>query len=236
MAAGIQLRFVLVKPSNALNMGAAARALANFGVADLTVVAPYQPRWRQARSAIYGGRLLHKAPAKTLQEAIADCHLVLGTASAHNRALRRTTLTLPAAAPWLKRRLPKGGRVAILFGSEQSGLNNESLDHCHAVLRIPTDPEAPSMNLGQAVAVTAYGLLHSGLERSVEEPDEELVDGRQLEGLVETAMRAMEKAKVNAHMKEGARRQKFRRGLLKWRMSRSDASWLRGLLDRLTAG
>lgn len=229
------MRLVLVRPANALNLGAAARAMANFGLGDLAVVEPHPPQWRLAQSAIYAGELLARAPVLSLEEALADRHLVLGTASAHNRALQRTTLTLPVLRPWLRRRLPRGGRVAILFGSERNGLENDELAHCHALLRIPTVADAPSMNLGQAVALTAYELLKAKLEASVREPDERLVDGRQLDELVETALRAMERTGVNAHMTEAGRRERFRRGLNRWGMSRADASWLQGLLERLLA-
>ena len=233
MKPAISARFVLVRPHNALNVGAAARAMANFGLTELAAVAPYEPRWRAAQSAIYGTDLLEKAPLLTLEQAVADCHLVVGTASAHNRFQRRTMLTLPAFNDWLRGRLPNGGKVALLFGSEKNGLDNGEMDHCHAILRIPTVEEAPSMNLGQAVALIAYELQKIGLENSVTEPDEDLLEGRQLETLVETVMLAMERTAVNAHMSEQVRRDRFRRGLLKWRMSRSDASWFRGLLERL---
>ncbi|MDE2290718.1 MAG: RNA methyltransferase, partial [Elusimicrobia bacterium] len=223
-------RFVLVRPRNALNMGAAARALTNFGFDGLAAVAPLDPQWRLATSsAVYGSELLRRAPVLTLEEAVADCALVLGTASAHDRRLRRTQLTLPALRPWLRRRL-KGGRLAVLFGSERGGLSNDELDHCHALLRIPTAEGAPSMNLGQAVAVTAYELARAGLERSVREPDEPLLEGRQAEEFVETALRAMEKARVNLHLSPAQRRLKFRRGLMRWRLTRGDAAFLAGLL------
>ena len=232
-AAPVCARFVLVRPSNALNIGAAARAMANFGLGDLAAVAPFAEGWREAHSAIYGSDLLTKAPVVTLTEAVADCHLVLGAASAHNRAHRRTMVTLPALRAWLRRRLPKGGRVAVLFGAERNGLENAELDHCHALLRIPTADDAPSMNLGQAVALAAYEFSKAGLETSVREPDERLLEGRQVEGLVETAMDAMRRTGVNAHLGDAARRHRFRRGLLSWRMTRADASFLRGLLTRL---
>ncbi len=230
----VAVRFVLVRPANALNIGAVARAMANFGLQDLAAVAPAEERWRQAQSAIYGSEILSKARLATLEEAIADCHLVLGTASAHNRVPRRATVTLPSLRGWLKRRLPKGGKVAVLFGSEKNGLENAELSHCHALLRIPTLPEAPSMNLGQAAALLAYELSKPLLKRSALEPETDLLDSRQVEGLADTAMEAMAKVKVNAHMTPAYRRDKLRRGLLRWRMSRGDASWLRGLLALLS--
>ena len=121
----------------------------------------------------------------------------------------------------------------MLFGSERSGLSNPELDHCHALLRIPTAADAPSMNLGQAVALTSYEFSKARLESGTAAPDEDLASGAELEGLVETALLAMEKARVNTHMSASARRDRFRAGLMKWRMSRPDVFWLRGLLSRL---
>lgn len=233
MAGPFAVRYVLVRAANALNIGAAARAMANFGLTDLTAVAPAERGWRGARSGIYASEILKKARVVTLEEAVADRHLVLGTASAHNRALRRTMVTLPALRGWLRRRLPRGGRIAVLFGSERNGLENEELSRCHALVRIPTVPDAPSMNLGQAAALVACELARADLERSVKDPDEEMIDGRQMDVLVETVMAAMEKAGVNTHMMEATRRRKARRGLHSWRMTRGDAAWLRGLLVRL---
>ena len=232
-SAPITPRIVLVRARNSLNIGAAARAMANFGLDDMAVVEPFEPRWREARSAVHGTEILERAPLLSLEEAIADCNLVIGTASAHNRVQRQTMLTLPALRAWLKRRLPGGGRVAVLFGSEKSGLTNADLFHCHALLRIPTRPDAPSMNLGQAVAVTAYELARAALESSVTEPDEPMLEGRQVDELVEVGMRAMEKGQVNMHMPEATRRLRFRRGVMRWRLSRGDAAFLQGLLKRL---
>lgn len=230
----IAVRIVLVRPSNGLNIGAVARAMANFGLSDLAAVSPYAPRWREAKSAIYGSAVLKRALRATLDQAVADCRLVLGTASAHNRAARRPTVTLPALRTWLAKRLPGGGRVAVLFGSERSGLDNAELSRCQALVRIPTAAAAPSMNLGQAAALVAYELSRPLLERFVAEPGEAPAEGRHLEGVVDAAMRAMEKARVNRHLAPAARRERFRRGLMNWRLSEADASWLRGLLEVLS--
>jgi TrmH family RNA methyltransferase len=208
--------------------------MSNFGLKDLAVVEPLHPNWRDGSgSAKYGVPLLAKARVLSLEKAVQGCAVVLGTASAHNRAFRRDELTLPALRSWLKRRVPEGGKAAILFGSERNGLVNHELDYCHAVLRIPTVPEAPSMNLGQAVALTAYELAKPLLEKSVRAAASEAVNGPLLEALVDTAMAAMKKARVNNHLEDRARRDKFRRGVLRWRLTRDDAAWLRGLLVRL---
>lgn len=226
-------RFVLARPANALNIGAVARAMANFGFDDLFLVSPSAWSWRDARSAVYEARVAHREPVQELAEALTGCAVVLGTASAHNRAPRLPVVTLPALEKWLAKRLQPGERLAVVFGSERSGLSNEELSHCHALLRVPTSAEAPSMNLGQAAAVVAYALAEQGLERSVCEPALKALTEGQLAGLIEDSLAAMAKVKVNAHMSPASRRRKLREGYLRWNLSDTDAAWLRGLLVRL---
>jgi TrmH family RNA methyltransferase len=168
-------RIVLVRPRNPLNIGAAARAMANFGFTDLTVVRPYEPVWRETRSAVGAEEIVRAARAvANFEEAIADRTLVVGTTSGSRRNLDRELIPLDRLGEWLKgfgrraesttrERAGKGRalRAALLFGSEKTGLSNDCLSHCHALLRIPTTPEVPSMNLGQAVAVCCYELAAS---------------------------------------------------------------------------
>lgn len=153
------LRVVLVSPRNPLNIGAAARAMANFGFSNLAVVAPYAPNWREARSAIGAPDLLQSAAeTETLHEAVADCTLVAGTGTLARRKPEQPVVQLPALAPLVQQEVARGGRVALVFGPEKRGLTREDLSHCHLLVEIPTDPHQPSMNLGQAVAVCLYEL------------------------------------------------------------------------------
>ncbi|TBR18314.1 hypothetical protein EPO15_15340 [bacterium] len=234
VAKTLPIRFVLVRPGNALNMGAAARALSNFGFDDMVAVEPKDENWRLASaSAIYASELLRRAPVMSLEEAIADCSVVIGTASDHNREVRQPRVTLPALAPWLRRKLKAGGKAAVLFGSETAGLNNEEVGLCSAILRIPTAPDAPSMNLGQAVAVIAYQLSRFKLEKAVTRSEDPLLEGRQAKDFTELALRAMERTGMNHHLSPAQKRLKFRSGLMRWSMTRADASFLSGLLKRL---
>ena len=148
-------RIVLVRPRNPLNIGAAARAMANFGFRDLVLVEPYEPVWKEARSAVGARALLGTARAvATLAEAVADRSLVAGTTSGSRRKLGGDLLPLPA----LPARAASGGKVALLFGPEKTGLTNEHLSCCHLLVRIPTVAASASMNLAQAVAVCCYEL------------------------------------------------------------------------------
>jgi tRNA/rRNA methyltransferase len=153
------LRVVLVATRNPLNIGAAARAMSNFGVRRLRVVNPYEAAFREARSAVGASALLAKAEqCENVAEAIADCRLVVGTTAAGRRELQHRLQRLDEGVRAIKRQL-KMGRVALLFGSERYGLSNQELSHCHWVMRIPTREEHGSMNLGQAVAVCLYELV-----------------------------------------------------------------------------
>src|SRR5208337_1096279 len=154
------LRVVLVATRNPLNIGAAARAMSNFGVRRLRVVNPYEAAFREARSAVGASGLLANAEQyENVAEAVADCRLVVGTTvGGARRDLQHRLHRLEDGARAIKRQL-QTARVALLFGSERYGLSNQELSHCHWVMRIPTREEHGSMNLGQAVAVCLYELV-----------------------------------------------------------------------------
>jgi TrmH family RNA methyltransferase len=161
-----RLRVVLVAPRNPLNIGAAARAMSNFGFFHLRVVNPYELAFREARSAVGAAPLLAKAEEfKTVAEAVQDCTLVVGTTAVGLRQLQHPVRRLDQAARRLRKHLASS-HVALLFGSEKRGLSNEDLSHCHWLLRIPTREEHRSMNLGQAVAVCLYELVRGPLAAS----------------------------------------------------------------------
>jgi tRNA/rRNA methyltransferase len=161
------LRVVLVATRNPLNLGAAARAMSNFGVRRLRVVNPYDPAFREAKSAVGASHVLKHAEVFTsVAEAVGDCTLVVGTTAVRHRELQHQLRRLEEGARLIRRRLgaksKKGAAnancVALLFGSEKRGLSNADLSHCHWLMRIPTHEENISMNLGQAVAVCLYEL------------------------------------------------------------------------------
>jgi tRNA/rRNA methyltransferase len=152
-----RLEIVLVSPRNPLNIGAAARAMANFGFTQLTVVAPYEPHWREAQSAVGAEALLQNAKVcSTLAEAVAGCTLVIGTGTLTYRKAEQPLVLLPDLPQRIEQSLSANGRAALIFGPEKHGLTREDLSYCHLLAEIPTDPAQPSMNLGQAVAVCLY--------------------------------------------------------------------------------
>ena len=160
-----RLNVVLVAARNPLNIGAAARAMSNFGFSRLRVVNPYAVAFREAKSAVGAEKVLQDAQEfKSVAEAVADCTLVVGTTAIGNRSPQQPVHLLPAAAGEIRRRL-QTSPVALLFGSEKWGLSNKDLSHCHWLLHIPARKEHPSMNVGQAAAVCFYEIARAAAER-----------------------------------------------------------------------
>ncbi len=156
-----RLRVVLVRPRNPLNIGAAARAMSNFGFLHLRLVSPYELAFREASSAVGAAELLQRAEVfDSLGEALADCSLVVGTTDAGRRELQHSLRRLEYGARLIRGHL-NSARAALLFGSEKHGLSNDDLAHCDWLMRIPTREEHSSMNLGQAVAVCLYELIRN---------------------------------------------------------------------------
>src|SRR5579884_691520 len=156
------IRVVLSQTRNPLNIGAAARAMSNFGFFQLRLVRPWEPSWKEARSAVNAGAVLESAQVyDSLSEAIADCALVVGTTAVGHRQPQHPVRRLDSGARVVREHSLKAP-VAILFGSEKFGLSNEELSWCHWLMRIPARPEHGSMNLGQAAAVCLYELIRGG--------------------------------------------------------------------------
>jgi len=155
---------VLVRARNPNNIGAVARAMHDFGFRHLRIVNDYAVPFATARSAVDASEVLAGAKEfDSVAEAVADCTLVVGTTAVGERALLHPLHALPEAAAEIGEDLARDGRVALLFGSEKTGLSNDELSHCHWLLTIPMqqheDVRHPSMNLGQAVAVCLYELV-----------------------------------------------------------------------------
>ena len=153
---------MLVSSRNPLNIGAAARAMSNFGFSHLRVVNPYEKAFRTARSAVGAADLLASAEQyTTVAEAVADCTLVVGTTAVRHRAVQHPLRRLEYGARRIRKHMGSGP-VAILFGSERYGLSKQDLSYCHWLIRIPTGDQNISMNLGQAVAICLYELIRDG--------------------------------------------------------------------------
>jgi tRNA (cytidine32/uridine32-2'-O)-methyltransferase len=154
-----RIRIVLVAPSHSGNIGGCARAMKNMGLSRLYLVTPddFPGAEATARAAGAEDLLDHARICASLDEAVAECHLVIGT-SARGRRIPWPVVTPDEAA----RRIVKTSaehEVAVVFGRERTGLTNEELDRCQALVNIPTDPGFTSLNLACAVQVVAYEIL-----------------------------------------------------------------------------
>jgi tRNA/rRNA methyltransferase len=232
-----RLAVVLVSTRNPLNIGAAARAMSNFGFRDLRVVNPYGLAFREAKSAVGASVLLKNAKEyDNLEEAIADCSLVLGTTAGRNRKLDHQLKLLPQAAELIRNRL-KSVRVALLFGSEKRGLSNRDLSWCHWLLRIPTREAHPSMNLGQAVAVCLFELstnrgLGTKSARHVEK--KEVATSEDLDRLTSTLLEALQLCGYLKSRPSAATEEKIRRFIRRPKLSHGDAELWLGMLNQMT--
>jgi TrmH family RNA methyltransferase len=227
------LRVVLVRARNPLNIGAAARAMSNFGVRRLRVVNPYEVAFQKARSAVGAAELLAKAEQfKSVAEAIADCALVVGTTSVGHRNLQQPLRRLEIGARLIRRQLASAP-VAILFGSEKFGLSKSDLSHCHWLMRIPTRDEHDSMNLAQAVAICVYELVRTG----------KAVDGKQskihatagdLERLTQLLLRDLGASGYVQAGSAAATEEKLRRMLRRLNLDERDAELWLGMLRQIS--
>jgi TrmH family RNA methyltransferase len=226
------LRVVLVDARNPLNIGAAARAMSNFGARRLRVVNPYEVAFREARSAMGAAKLLANAEEyKTLADAVADCSLVVGTTAVGHRELQHPLRTLPDGARLIRKCLTTG-KVALLFGSEKFGLSNQDLSHCHWLMRIPTRAEHSSMNLGQAVAVCMYELVRGRTVAQSKEKNTQAQAG-EVERITTLLLDALRTSGYVQPRAAAATEDKVRRLIRRLKLEKQDADLVQGMLRQI---
>ncbi|MGD1092782.1 MAG: RNA methyltransferase [Bryobacteraceae bacterium] len=227
------LRVVLVAPRNPLNIGAAARAMSNFGFTELRLVNPYEVAFREARSAVKAQHVLAAAREyPSLADAISDCALVVGTTAIGNRELEHPV-----------RRLERGGRVirqqlatapvALLFGSEKFGLSNEDMSYCHWLMRIPTREEHGSMNLGQAVAVCLYEIVRNPAAARAQPESRRPAAAQDVERLTGLLEEVLEHSGYVHTRVAGSTRLKIRRLVRRMNLDMHDAQVWLGMLRQI---
>ena len=224
---------MLVRARNPLNIGAAARAMSNFGCRALRVVNPYKLAFRDARSAVGGADVLQTAVEfESLAEAVADCVLVVGTTAIGMRSLKQTVKMLDEPTGSEIRSHLLKGRVALLFGSEKTGLSNDDFSHCHTLLTIPTSEQNISMNLGQAVAVCLYEMARETVLRPAVAEVEPAPAG-DLENITECLMESL---RISGYVKPGTDElfeKKARQLLLRMKLQAYDAKLLLGMVRQI---
>lgn len=227
-----QLRVVLVRTRNPLNIGAAARAMSNFGFQNLRLVTPWEPSYLGARSAVGASRvLLHAEVFESVAEAVADCGLVVGTSAVGERELHHPLRMLEQGADLIRKKLAESP-VALLFGSEKFGLSNEDLSHCHWVMRIPTRDEHISMNLGQAVAICLYELARAAANvLPTSEPTP--ASASEVERISLVLFEALRISGYVLPAGEAAAQEKVRRLLRRLKLEESDAEVWLGMMRQI---
>ncbi|MDP6979280.1 MAG: RNA methyltransferase [Myxococcota bacterium] len=167
------IRIVLVEPQHPGNIGAVARAMKTMALANLVLVKPREFPSDEAHARASGAHdVLERAHvAGTLGEAVGDCAYVVGTTS-RGRAFPLPLLSARECGETIVREASTGAPAAILFGPERTGLRNQDMDACTHQVRIPTNPEYASLNLGSAVQLLGYEVfLASGEAPPVEQPE-----------------------------------------------------------------
>lgn len=224
------LRVVLVSPRNPLNIGAAARAMSNFGFTQLRLVNPYAVAFREAKSAVGAEAVLREAVEySSIAEAVADCSLVVGTTAGDRRNLDQPLYRLETGTRRLRRHQ---GPAALLFGSEKHGLSNEDMSHCHWLMQIPCRAGHKSMNLGQAVAVCLYECIRD-LRGGSAQVGKKAATAAQTEQL---RLRLEEALRISGYYKHtavaGAER-RLRNLILRLQLSQRDATVLLGMMRQI---
>jgi TrmH family RNA methyltransferase len=228
------LRIVLVRSRNPLNIGAAARAMSNFGALHLRVVTPYEKAFREAVSAVGAAPLLAKAEElDSVADATRDCSLVVGTTAIGHRELQHELYSLGGAAKRIRKRLADG-RVAILFGSEKTGLSNHDLSHCHFLLRIPTREEHRSMNLAHSVAIVVYEISRGPVTaKSKSKLSSAAADMESVNRIATALLEALHVSGYIHRRSAATAEEKLRRMLRRFQLSSADAEVLLGMLRKI---
>ena len=163
------IKIVLVDTTHPGNIGAAARAMKTMSLEHLALVSPnrFPSAECTARAAGADDVLARAEVFSSLEEAVADCELVFGT-SARTRSIAWPEVTPESAAAQVLEHAGNGSRAAILFGRESSGLSNEQLEVCHAMVCIPTNADFASLNIASAVQIICYEINKQSLARAAD--------------------------------------------------------------------
>ena len=232
------LRIVLVGTQHPGNIGSAARAMKTMGLSRLVLVAPEKAPDRDTHAMAAGADdLVEAAPVfASLAEAVADCRWVLG-ATARNRRIQ-----LEPLHPRDARRAvlaTASGPVALVFGRERTGLDNEELQLCHAAVHIPSDPAFSSLNLAAAVQVLSYELRCALLDDAPADdaaamrtapPGEGAASHAELEGFFAQLADTLEQIDFHKGRAPESAMRKLRRLYLRANLDSADVRLLRGVL------
>jgi len=235
------IKVVLVHTSHPGNIGSAARAMKTMGFSDLCLVSPKSFPDEQANTMASSAEdLLDNATVvDTLQDAIADCQLVIGTSARSERSLSWNVFEPRRCGEVVNDELIKNNeaKVALVFGRERTGLTNEELSFCHHLVHIPTNPDYSSLNVASAVQILAYECRVSLLAEkntkeadSKEEQGEEIVNSKDMQGYYDHLEKLMIEAEFLDPEEPRLLMSRLRRLYGRLQISRSEMNILRGML------
>ena len=237
-----RLRIVMINTSDSGNLGAAARAMKTMGISQLVLVQPkeFPTAKATARAAGAADLLCSARVVETLDEAIGDCQLVLGT-SARMRTIPWPLINPREAAVRVINE-PEGADIAILFGREDSGLNNEELRRCHLHICIPGNEAYSVLNVGAAIQVICYEMRMAALEQAgavevqanpdgLRDWDQPLVSSEDLERLLTHFEEVMLEIDFFDPSNPKQLLTRLRRFFMRNRMDRLELNLLRGILS-----
>jgi tRNA/rRNA methyltransferase len=205
--------------------------MSNFGFLSLRLVNPYEVAYREARSAVGAGRLMKSAREfPSLAAAVADCSLVVGTASRGRRGLQHAFKRLELGAALIR---THAGPVALVFGSEKFGLSNDDMSHCHWLMRIPARDEHESMNLGQAVAVCLYELVRDAKAARAAPRAKTPARGADLERITESLIEILADSGYTKQKTAASTNLKVRRMIRRMGLHDQDAGIWLGMLRQI---
>lgn len=232
------VRIILVETSHPGNIGATARAMKNMGLTELVLVAPKQfPHEKAFFRAASAEDVVHQARVvETVDEAIADCQLIIGT-SARDRRIPWPMLNPDACGEKVSAASEAGHKVGLLFGREASGLKNEELQKCHYHVNIPTGKAYSSLNLAMAVQVITYEILQARLNSNSGEAEDvwdmPLADAAGVEHFFDHLERTL--IEVGFHDPDNPRQllTRFRRLFNRVHMDQMEVNMFRGFLSAI---
>jgi tRNA (cytidine32/uridine32-2'-O)-methyltransferase len=237
-----RIRIVLVGTQHPGNIGSAARAIKTMGLDRLVLVAPQRYPHNEADMMAAGADdvLASAVCVDTLAEAVADCRLVLGC-TARSRRVPLDELSPRVAAARACDMALAGGEVAVVFGRERTGLENEELQLCHAAVHIPANPDYSSLNLAAAVQVLSYELrmvlLAAGTAQAADgpaheggHPSDRPASHAQMEGLFAQLAQTLDDIDFHKGRSPASAMRKLRRLFLRSERGEREVRLLRGIL------
>jgi len=229
------IRIVLIQTSHPGNIGSTARAMKTMGLSDLCLVSPkrFPDDEANVMSSNAEDILESAVVVDDLQQAIADCNVVIGTSARHERNLRWDTFEPRHCGEFVGECLAESKKVAIVFGRERSGLTNEELSMCHHLVHIPTNPDYSSLNVASAVQILSYECRVGAqdIKAVSHELDEEIISADDMEGFYQHLEAALVEVEFLDPENPRYLMPRLRRMYGRIKVTRSELSLLRGMLS-----